>query len=328
MSETLYSFDWAELAFGSKKPIHELGAIFIAAPRDISHKRFIQIVKQYLPKANLVLGLAKEEYIDGFEEQPHFRTLAHGAFQEVIGKINANDQEHKIYTLAYHQRELKHVLSELDFARVLLVNGSWKYSFHTSESFYALAKKRTPYKYIPAFLDEAEAQAYEKHITPQLKELFETKAGKYTEQEMLGIAAKNAKLSFDYSYQTGVALGKKLGGKKATYELKATTFNKVVPYQTYALLHGASREKHFSPPHDLNHYDTVHAETELIIKAGREHIPLKGTTLFINLLPCPSCARMLSETDIEEFVYSTDHSEGYALTILEAAGKKVRRVVV
>jgi len=328
MSEARYSFDWSELAFASKKPVHELNAIFIAAPRDISHKRFIQIVKQYLPKGNLVLGLAQEEYIDGFAGQPHFKTLAADRFTEVICKINANPQEHKIYTLQYHQRDLQHVLSELDFSRVLLVNGSWKYAFHTTEAFYALAKKRTPYKLIPAFLDEAEARAYEKRIMPELKELFEVSAGKYSEAGMLDVAATTAKLSFDYNYQTGVALGKKAGGKKGVYELKCAAFNKVVPFQTYALLHGASREKHFSPPHDLNHYDTVHAETELLIKTAREHVPLKGTTLFITLLPCPSCARILSETDIEEFVYSADHSEGYAIKMLEAAGKKVRRLVL
>jgi deoxycytidylate deaminase len=44
-------------------------------------------------------------------------------------------------------------------------------------------------------------------------------------------------------------------------------------------------------------------------------------------MPCPACARMLSQTDIEEFVYSIDHSEGYAVKMLEAAGKKVRRIV-
>lgn len=322
------AFDWSEVAFGSKKPLRELQAIFIAAPREISHKRFIQIAKQYLPKANLILGLANEPYVDGFEEQPQFRTLAADQFEEVIAKINANPQEHKIYTLRYNQRDLKHILNEFDFSNVLLINGSWKYSFHTTEPFYVLAKKHASYQLISAFLDEAEALAYEKRITPEIKELYEVKAGKYTEQEMLNVAEKTSKLSFDYSFQTGVALGKKTSGKKDTYDLKCAAFNAVVPFQTYALLHGASREKYFSPPHDLNHYDTVHAETELIIKAGREHIPLKGTTLFINLLPCPSCARMFAETDIENFVYSIDHSEGYAISMLEAAGKKVRRVVL
>ncbi len=126
------------------------------------------------------------------------------------------------------------------------------------------------------------------------------------------------------AFQTRVSLGRKKGKK---YELLATTFNPVLPYQTYAMHFGASREVNFSPPHDLNHYDTTHAEVELIIKAGREKINLKGTTLFINLLPCPACARMLSRTDIEEFVYTEDHSDGYAVKMLELAGRKVRRVV-
>jgi deoxycytidylate deaminase len=324
------NFDWSDLAFGSKKPLRERHAIFIAAPREISRKRFLEVVKKYLPKGNLVLGLAKEDFIDGFAGQPHFATLPGDTFAELIEKINANQEANgeifRITTLEYSQRDLKHILEEIDFARVLLVNGSWKYSFHTTEPFYVLAKKRTPYELVSAFVDVAEARKYEIAIWPQLKELFEIKAGKYSEAEMLGIAAQNAKLSYDYSFQTGVALGKKAGGKKDIYDFRAATFNKVVPFQTYALLNGASREANFSPPGDLNYYDAVHAEVELMLKAGREHIPLKGTTLFINLLPCPTCARMLAESDIEEFVYSIDHSEGYAVKMLEAAGKKVRRI--
>jgi deoxycytidylate deaminase len=317
-------FDWNELAFKSKKPINSLKAWFIVAPRDISQKRFVQIVKEYLPKGNIVLGIAKEEFVQGFEDQPHFRMLAAGAFQEAIAKVNANSPAYKVYTLQYNQRDLKHIATEIDFAHVLLVNGSWQYSFHNSEAFYALAKKRTPHTYIAAFTDETEALAYEKHFWPKLQELYEPKPGTYTEADMLALAANAAKLSYDYSFQTGVVLGKKTGQK---YVLLCTGFNKVVPYQTYAMLHGASREKYFSPPHDLNHYDTNHAEVTLLITAHKQNIPFKGTTLFINLLPCPSCARMLSETDIDEFVYTIDHSDGYAIKMLEAAGKKIRRTV-
>jgi len=118
-------------------------------------------------------------------------------------------------------------------------------------------------------------------------------------------------------------------GRRTTeqYELIATSFNRVVPYQTYAMHNGAAREKNFSPMHDLNHYDTNHAEVELIIKAQKLGIDLHGTTLFINLLPCPTCARMFVSTDIAEFVYREDHSDGYAVKMLETAGKAVRRVV-
>ncbi len=140
------NLDWAELAFGSKSALKETRAIFIAAPRDISQKRFIEIAKKYLPKANLVLGLAKEGYVDGFDGQPQFKTLAADKFMPVIEKINANPQEHKIYTLRYFQRELKHILDAINFQRALLINGSWKYSFHTTEPFYFLVKKNTQKK--------------------------------------------------------------------------------------------------------------------------------------------------------------------------------------
>jgi deoxycytidylate deaminase len=112
------------------------------------------------------------------------------------------------------------------------------------------------------------------------------------------------------------------------YKPLGGAFNKVVPYQTYAMHHGSAREKNFSPANDLNHYDTIHAEVALLINAQKNKTDLAGTTLFINLMPCPTCARMLSQTDIEEFVYSVDHSDGYAVKMLEAAGKKVRRVVL
>lgn len=337
MSDTpTYHYDWSELAFGSKKPLRSLKATFIAAPREMSEARFKQLVKTYLPKGNIVLGLAKEGFIEGFEGQPQFRTLLAQTIETVISQVNAASKTHHIYTLDYFQRELPYVLEKLQFKHVVLVNGSWKHTFHTSAAYYFLASSRTPYDMVSPFASEEEAQAYavktDREIIKRLDGMDLLGKPGYSEKELLHMAAIGAQRSYDYSFQTGTVLGRPLKGKPGTYGLVISTFNKVVPYQTYAMHHGASRETHFSPPNDLNHYDTVHAEVELLIEAakaaGDPRASLKGTTLFINLMPCPSCARMLSETDIETFVYSIDHSDGYAVQLLEAAGKKVRRVIV
>lgn len=317
------AFDWSELAFGSKKPLKELNSTFIAAPRELTLKRFKQLVQTYLPKGNIVLGLAKAPYIDGFASQPQFRTLQAQDVQRVIDTVNAASPTHKIYTLEYFQRELAHILEKIPFRQVVLINGSWKYSFHTQKPYYVLANSHTPYDMVSPFADEQEARAYEARVMPEITALHPFPTGTYTEQEMLARAREVAEYSFDYAFQTGVTLGKRSGD---TYTLLAWSYNRVVPYQTYAMLNGASREKNFSPPHDLNHYDAVHAEVELIVAAGKQGISLKDTTLFINLLPCPNCARMFMETDIAEFVYTEDHSNGYAVHMLEAAGKKVRRL--
>lgn len=314
------NFNWSELAFGSKKPLDQLRAIFIPAPRELSAARFIQLIKTYLPQGNIILGLAQEEYIAGFEGQPQFKTLRRQTVQKIIDKVNAASPSRRIATLTYFQRDTKFILEKLDVKKVVLVNGSWKHIFHTLPAYYVLAKRQIPYATVSPFVSEEEARRFD--ATTPLPPL--PSGGLFTAQEMLQLAARAATHSYDNGYQTGVTLGHKKGRK---YELLAATFNKVVPFQTYAWHYGPAREVNFSPMHDLNHYDTVHAEVEIVIAAQKQRIDLHGTTLFINLLPCPTCARMFSETDIPEFVYVEDHSDGYGVKMLELAGKKVKRIV-
>src|ERR1700712_2956118 len=116
------NFDWADLAFGSKKSVNELKATFVMAPRELSAARFTQLVKTYLPAGNIVLGLAKETHIDGFEGQPQFKALAGKTVVPVIGKVNASKSPHKIYTLHYAQREAPYLLEKLKFKHVVAVN--------------------------------------------------------------------------------------------------------------------------------------------------------------------------------------------------------------
>lgn len=329
MTTTNYHFDWNDVAFGDKKPLKSLRAIFIMAPRELSASRFTQLVKSYLPTGNIVLGIAKEDYIDGFAGQPQFRTLRAASVQAIIDKVNAAKTPHKIYILEYFQRDADHIIGKLRFKHLVLVNGSWQYAFHNRSTYYALANQRTSYDMVSPFADKAEARQQADALTQAAREATGLpplpNRQTYSEAEMIELADKAARLSFDYNFQTGVALGKR--GNDNHYRLLAYTYNIIVPYETYAMHHGASREQHFSPPHDLNHYDTVHAEMSIIIEAQRSKLDLRGTTLCINLLPCPTCARALSRTDIAEFVYREDHSAGYAIKMLEQAGKTVRRIV-
>jgi deoxycytidylate deaminase len=328
MPESDTAFDWSDVAFGSKKPINNLTATFIMAPREISTARFKELLKTYLPKGNIVFGLSKENYVSGFEDQPQFRMQKLDNIQNIIAQVNDSASPHKIYTLGYFQRELTYLLESLSFARVVGINGSWKYAFHTQPPYYVLANKRISYELISPFASETEAKSYELVTDKEIVTHNPFPHGQFTETEMLEKAEQAARFSYDYSFQTGAVLGKRQTPQSKKYTFIDYSYNKVVPYQTYAMLHGASREQNFSPPHDLNHYDTVHAEVIMLIQAQTKQLDLSGTTLFINLLPCPTCARMFCETDIDEFMYQHDHSDGYALKMLERAGKKVHRLVL
>ncbi len=320
MAITKFDLDWSDIAFQSKQPINKLNAVFINAPREMSLKRITQLIKTHLPKGNIIVGISKEPYVNGLEQQAQFKMLDYADVSKIIDKVNKSGSKHKIYTLRYFQREFKYLLEKLSFKSVILVNGSWYTAFHLRPEYYILTNQQVNHEFVSPFSSEAEARGYADGIRlPQVP-----KAGLFTEREMLDLTLLVARHSFDYGgFQTAAALGLKHGNK---HKLLATAHNRVVPYETYAMHHGASRERNFSPPHDLNHYDTVHAEVELLIAAQRKSVSLKGSTLFINLLPCPTCGRMLVETDVEEVVYQNDHSSGYTFDMLSIAGKKIRRI--
>jgi len=316
-----YECRWSELAFGSKKPINTLHATFIMAPRELSQKRFTQLIKTYLPKSNIVLGIADEPFVTELEGRPQFKMLRAETVQPIIDKVNQSGGKHTITVLRYNQRDITFMLERLDFKNIVLVNGSWYRAFHMRPEFYTLVQRGTPFEKVSPFADEAEARAYPDTISfPELPQV-----GEFSEHDMSELAQHAGQRSYDFGgYQIGVSLGRKKG---KMYELLATAHNAVVPYETYAMHHGAARETHFSPMNDQNHYDTIHAEVAVLIKAQKERIDLHDSTLFINLLPCPMCARMLAQTDIESVIYSQDHSSGYGLKMLELAGKKVTRKV-
>lgn len=313
--------DWKALKSQDIEEINKLNAIFIVAPRTVSERRLKQVIKHYLPKAPIIMGVSLEPYVIGFDQQPQFKMMEEDAFIPLVKAVQESSSSHKFHLLHYSQTLLADIVKQLDFKRVLLVNGSWKYAFHNSEASQILKDKKIAYKFISPFSDENEAHDYERRTTkdisvPQLNDAL-------TDSQMIHTADEIAKQSYDYSFQTGALLGRKSGKK---YDIVLAGFNKVIPYQTYALHHGNSREKYESLPHDTNHYDTIHAEMMIVTEALKRRIDLCETSLFVNLLPCPNCARTLSQTDISEVVYKHDHSDGYAETLLKLCGKKVRKV--
>lgn len=315
-------YDWNELAFGSKKPLRSLGATFIMAPREMTAKRLTNIVKTYLAKGHVIIGIAKEPYVTGFEGQPQFRMLDIAPAQKLADKVAAAGSPHRLVVLRYFQRDLVHFVGNLDISRFVAVNGSYKLAFHNLPVFYHLASANIPIDHVSPFDSEDEAKEYARTHMPELQ--LPAVGEKLDDHAALSLAIEVAKQSYDYSTQVGAVLVKKSG---KSYKFLAAAYNRVIPHQGYALHYGSQREIHLSPPSDVNHYDTIHAEMAVLIEAARQNISLSGATLFTDLMPCPACARVLSGTDIEEFVYQHDYGDGYAVKLFELSGKTVRRFV-
>ena len=306
-------YKWFSINDEKKKEINKLRPIFIAGSRDISIERIKKLTQNFLKSGNVLWGCLEDEYINGLENSPQFKTLPLSKLEKCLEEVKSE----KVNILRYFERDIKYILRELDFTAVIYINGSWYKSFHYNPHYSELISRKTPFKLISPFDSETEAKEYAKNIKSDIK-IDLTK--KYSEKELMNICKTVAKQSFDHTFQTGALLVK-------NEKIIITSFNSIPPFETYAMHYGALREKQFSPPNDANYYDTNHAEIEMIVKAGNEGIALEGCSLYVNLMPCPTCARAIAKTEIEEVVYELDHSDGYAVKLLESSGKKIKRVV-
>lgn len=317
----MINYDWNEIVFKDKSELKKKAYIFIAGSREISIKRLTELIKSYLPKGNLLIGILKEEYIDGFEGQPHFKTMPKDKLNEFLIKLSKAKLPKEIDSIEYFQRDTSHIIEKIKPSKVIFINGSWNRMFHLRKEYYALAQNYIKHELISPFTNEKEAKDYYEKIKDQVnKQVNYSLTKKYVDSEIFEILNQEAKRSFATDFQTSCAIVK-------DRKIKILTHNEIIPFETFALHHGSVKEQNYSPANDLNHYDTNHAEMMMLINALKDKIDLKGTSLYINLMPCPTCARVLSQTGISEIVYSQDHSEGYAIKLFERMQINIRRYI-
>lgn len=312
----MQTFQWEKLNDKNRQSLSSLRPIFILGSRTISKDRIQQLTKKLGGKRPVLWGCLLDEYIPGLEKSAQFRSLKLEKLESVLNEVNLDSNQ--VNVLRYRHRYLKYILREISLSAVIGIYGSWHKAFHFTNAYFEITQKKIPYRLVSSFVDEAAAKKYGQKLEKKYS-ITNKPDGKLTDEELMNLAKKTSKQSCDYTFQTGAILTR-------DHQVLATAYNRVIPYKTYSLHHGASKEKHFSPPQDLNHFDTNHAEVELLLKATQEKINLKETSLYINLLPCPTCAKMIAASLIKEVVYQHDYSQGYAFDLLTKTGKVVRRV--
>ena len=67
----------------------------------------------------------------------------------------------------------------------------------------------------------------------------------------------------------------------------------------------------------------IHAEVNCLIRCDFNNP--KRKKLYCSVLPCPLCSRCLVNGNIDEVIYDSPYRDQSGLSILEAAGVKVRR---
>jgi deoxycytidylate deaminase len=293
----------------TKKPAKRY---FVLAPREMSEARLRQLLRELLVRRPVTFGLAEEAYVAGFEGQPQFKTLS-------VDKINslAEKSGGRITLLPYKQKDVVDVVKNLDFDRAIVVNGSHHRSFHLRPEYQAILDKGAMVKYVSPFTDTTEALMTACELTAiQKSDEERPREAADTQAVVKAALQREAARSFDTSFQNAAAVVR-------LDEIVCLAHNATMPYETYAWHHGLIREKEHCAAGEANHYDTVHAETAVLMEAG---MAARGANLYCRTFPCPHCTKNIIFAGIGKVYYELDYGDEYGYNLLKEAGVEYERI--
>ena len=67
----------------------------------------------------------------------------------------------------------------------------------------------------------------------------------------------------------------------------------------------------------------IHSEQDVIVWAAREGVSLMGASLYVNVFPCPVCAKMIAASGISRLYFSEGHASLDGEAILKEVGVEI-----
>ena len=70
-------------------------------------------------------------------------------------------------------------------------------------------------------------------------------------------------------------------------------------------------------------WETIHAESNALMKLAKSANSSVGATLYTTLSPCRECAKLIMQAGIQRLVYRNQHSDPTGLDLLQQSGVQV-----
>ncbi len=70
-------------------------------------------------------------------------------------------------------------------------------------------------------------------------------------------------------------------------------------------------------------YTSIHGEADIVARAARKGVSLKGASIYVSTFPCSNCARLLSVAGIKKVFYSKGYSRLDAEKVFNAYGVEI-----
>jgi len=74
---------------------------------------------------------------------------------------------------------------------------------------------------------------------------------------------------------------------------------------------------------DVTRPDVLHAEANIVSKAAREGISLKGSTVVVTLSPCLPCAMQMYQAGVKRVIYDETYRDTTGIDFLKPLGVQI-----
>lgn len=135
------------------------------------------------------------------------------------------------------------------------------------------------------------------------------------DRKMCAAAANEAEKSSDWWRHVGAVVAK--GG-----EVIFSAHNHHVPSEYTPYAQGDPRDVVAAGTLNLV-YTSLHAEQTIVARAAQKGISLEGTSMYLNVFPCPLCAKLMAYAGIKKCFFKTGSAWLDAESVLRANGVEI-----
>ena len=177
----------------------------------------------------------------------------------------------------------------------------------------AFAKKYLPKNHVR--FDSVFLRWDEKKVSSPVKVKYSRVSRSPFDRRMVARASQEADKSSDWWRHVGSVVTK---NKKVILE----SHNQHVPSEQMPYAVGDPRDV-IDPGAKNLLYSSIHAEQEVIARAASDGISLKGASIYMNIFPCPLCAKLVAYSGIKKCFFKAGAAWLDAEHVLKARGVEI-----
>ncbi len=269
----------------------------------VFHAGYVQLINKYKNEVAAVFVIG-DKFIEEFSSRKEIRALDPLVAVRIIDIVFLRDPLSPVFWDLFLLREESNLVLAMEKEIITTRDDVCQY----------VIKKYLPSQ--PVIYDTTFLRWDRNSVFSQTTVSYDWASEREFDREMMTLARKEAEKTSDWWRQIGAVLVNKDG------VVVSSAYNRHMPsdYEPYFV--GDPRD--FVKAGERSELaSAIHAEQGIIANAARFGTPLMGASLYVNVFPCPVCAKLIAAAGISRLYVADGHASLDGEAVLKDAGVEI-----